>query len=208
MSTTTISYRPPHLPEGIDIDEAVSALVDAGASERQAWALAASDTGLKTTDIQAWFGHANPRITGNLIVAGKRAVGREGEVQASASGRGSRTPVRDPKQLISDELDRARAALDAATRPVADAQAALDALSTDDGVKAFTAARITDLGERVKALQAEIKALKDDPAPAVEAERERLTNRLTAAQKAADENAERLRGAVEELEGTLALLAK
>ena len=201
----SLSYTPPNdVPTGVTV-EAVEALVESGASEKGAWALAAHDAGVKTADIQTMFGHANPRISGNLVNAAKRAVGRESEIAAPSSGTKATTFV-DPVQLITDQLDRARTALDNVERPVTEAREALSKLDSDDGVSEFVNGRLASIDERIAALREEKKALTTDPADAVKAERERLTGKVESAEKAAAENADTYREAIAKNEATLAVL--
>jgi hypothetical protein len=154
-------------------------LVEKGASERGAWALAASDAGMKTTDIQAMFGHANPRISGNLVNDAKRKVGRESEIAAASGSRAKTAVAVDPLQLMRDQLDRERAALDAVSAPVDEVDKLIETLDGDPS--AAVKVHIAGINERITAMRETVKKLGTDEGAAewVTAEKARLTERRT-----------------------------
>jgi hypothetical protein len=191
--------------------ESVSAMIENGTTEKRAVAVILRDAGYTNQQVGDAFGglfgvKTKSGGAGNLVTGGLRDLGRDGEIEITNGGGARRSAaVRDPQQVLRDELDRARAALDNVTRPAIEAQAALDAVEADP--ESIVAAHVAEIGERIKALQAEQKALKADPSAYLASERTRRQGRVDSARNAAGENEQRLRDAIAALESTLETIA-
>lgn len=215
MSTTTIgtdlrSRIVEH--HGEDVAVAVESHIAAGATDKQSVAVALRDHGVTNEGVGEAFGPLFGSVTkpggaGNVVTAGLRALGREGEISTGAGGGGSRkVQVRDSRQLLRDEIDRAKAALENVTKPVTDAEAVLSAIEADPS--SVVEGRITEIGEAVKALNAEAKTLKTDEGASafIDHARTTATTKRDAAKTASDENAARMREGVASLEATLTVI--
>ena len=197
---------------GEAVAESTATNIGLGATEKQAFAVAMRDHGATNEAVGEAFGAVFGAVTkpggaGNVVTAGLRAIGREGEITGAGGGGGTRkVVVRDSRQLLRDEIDRARAALDNVTKPVVEAETKLAEIDADP--TSVVNARVAEIDAAVKTLHAEKKTLAtDDGAKAyVDHAREVLTTKRDAAKTASDENAERMREAVASLEATLTVI--
>lgn len=196
---------------GEAVTDAVRSHVEAGLTEKQAVAVALRDHGATNADVGEAFGPLFGSVTkpggaGNVVTAGLRALGREGEITGGGGGGTKKVVVRDSKQLLRDEIDRAKSALDSVTKPVTEAEARLAEIDKDPD--AVVAARVAEIDDAVKTLNAEKKVLGTDDGKTafVDAARTSATTRRDAAKTASDENAARMTEAVASLEATLAVI--
>lgn len=211
MSATLTTTTPEKVAAAGLTAEVVLALIERGATEKAAVAVALRDIGKSNAEVGEAFGPIFGAVTkpggaGNMVTAGLRAIGRDGEIVGKSGTGTRRTTVRDASSLIRDELDRARAALETVTGPVVALDAELTTLNADPS--SVVDARIAEIVETMKVLAAEKKILgTTDGASAFVAERvTTLTTKRDAAKTASTENAERMSAEVSKLEATLTMV--
>lgn len=172
--------------------DAIKAHVDAGTTEKRAVALILRDAGYTNQAggdaFDDLFGQAvKSGGFGNLVTGAMRDVGRGGEIESTGGGGGGHKKARelDPVQMLRDELDRERVALENVTKPVTEARAVIDRLGSEPDV--FVTERLAEIETTIEALRAETKALKADPKPYIDSITEKANARVDSAVTAAGE---------------------